>query len=1417
MRSVVNDENDFMSTLLAGLDEGFFDSPTSTPSSSMQRLPRASLQSSRVLTPASVQPSQSSSIPGGSTAKRVQRMSTDSSPSKKKARRVSSGSRFELDTQLRPTNAACNTCHVTAKELVTTPERKRHGTRPLTTKQEKAKTQVTAELTLTDDDAWLLADLDPFSPSPKKAKQSPPKMRSPTASKPSIAHTNGGIRGSMLTSCRYVRCRVEEVKQSSYIPERYLNAPAGYHTTKGVKPDTVKSAMNRSQIVLQLVQLGRKGEQGEEGTLTKRIAYLRDDWVHTHVRSGDIIHLIGSWDMTAPSRRTPRHIDIELEDEHILDPSRSPLLPSSTFRAPSMTLSSDTQPRLRNGSCEADNLLILHPDLLLSATAISAVVTCVRKPLLQAKIKPSGPGQDDKPSEALVMGRMLHEVLQSCLTGEAKEQHLSDDGVDVDSSARQRRSMSFSAPSTFPEVWTGPATTNFSNAFVQQRIAAQVSRSLDDLLQVGLDTKTACERLWEATLPFGSFASIYLNCPHGTQASEGNVNMQAEALDSRSAVPPLVRVKQVHDVEEDIWSPMYGLKGFVDVSVEVELIERASAGALRPGAIPCARTTTVMMPLELKTGRSISMIEHRAQTMLYALMMSDRYRRPIECGLLYYSKSAELHLVRTARNEVRGLIVSRNELASYLARKQTRDMLDTTELQRSELPPTIDDQRTCSRCYAVDTCMLYRKAVDAVEDGVGDGDKASESPIAGLYDSHTSHLSSKHLSFFRHWENLLSLEEANVVHLRREMWSMTARAREQAGRCYADMVLTAYPPNMIAEHSVRTTGMNHCSIYRFKRAKQDGDAILLGGNFSVGDAICVSIEPAMLSIAQGFLLELTPKHITVGVDRRLEPILIRAGEMQPVFRIDKEEQVSGMAKTRYNLAKLFFAPPAGDARRRELIVDLRAPRFGEPGVTDERLNKLLVGLNADQIVALRTVLSAEDYTLIVGMPGTGKTTTIARLIALLARQGKSVLLASYTHSAVDTICRKLLGVDGVDLLRLGSSDRVHKDVQGNMLTSSDSVEQLQARLLGPNVVATTCLSISHTLFALRPTFDYCIIDEASQITLPTCIGPLRYAHKFVLVGDPQQLPPLVRDPRARQGGLDISLFERLERAHPQAVVHLCHQYRMNEDIMALSNALIYNGRLRCGDATVEQGELIVPRMAAALSRMHKVNGTLHACMQSPHPSMAPCWIERALNPGTRALFISTDDVPLLEERTGELVENGGEARLVLQLCTALVLGGTPAEEIAVLTPYRQQIRRLTHFLHHTTVTQQTPDLTPIEVLTADKSQGRDKDVVIVSFVRSQPANDCVGGVNGAEQYAGRGVGQLLHDVRRINVSLTRARKKLILLGNRRTLSHVPLLARLWTLMEQRGWTESLSGEQFERHWMPAQEAGLADMPSSALS
>lgn len=308
--------------------------------------------------------------------------------------------------------------------------------------------------------------------------------------------------------------------------------------------------------------------------------------------------------------------------------------------------------------------------------------------------------------------------------------------------------------------------------------------------------------------------------------------------------------------------------------------------------------------------------------------------------------------------------------------------------------------------------------------------------IASIYDRKTSHLTLSQAEFFKQWENLITLEEQDAIRFKKELWTMSAEEREEKGRCFSSMVID----HGYVYSDTSNKGKIHRHTYRFIRAPNSletrGHPSLLNGHLTFGDAVTVSVGPELLALARGFIVHLAPKEVVVGVDHELSVIKITSrlralrktkGPITPLFRIDKDELASGLGRIRDNLAQLFYAE--GDSKRLELVVDLRKPTFDDEGTTWGNLQHLpeflaaTSQLNPSQLGAMRRVLSAHDYALILGMPGTGKTTVIAALIRTFVEMGKTVLLTSYTHSAVDTIVLKLKD-DDYGILRLGNVDKV---------------------------------------------------------------------------------------------------------------------------------------------------------------------------------------------------------------------------------------------------------------------------------------------------------------------------------------------------------------------------------------------------------
>uniref|UniRef100_A0A672SJL0 DNA replication ATP-dependent helicase/nuclease n=1 Tax=Sinocyclocheilus grahami TaxID=75366 RepID=A0A672SJL0_SINGR len=768
-----------------------------------------------------------------------------------------------------------------------------------------------------------------------------------------------------------------------------------------------------------------------------------------------------------------------------------------------------------------------------------------------------------------------------------------------------------------------------------------------------------------------------------------------------------VTVTDFEDIEENIWCPRFGLKGKIDVTAGVRIHRR--------GRKPTER----IVPLELKTGKESNSIEHRSQVILYTLMSSARRCDP-EAGFLVYLKTGSLHPVVGNHMDRRELIKIRNSLAHHIGNNLIK--VDGRS-QMAPLPAIVSDQQACKYCPQKRNCAVYN----------------SEDPQA-FVQSESEHLSHVHLQYFSHWLLLCTLEALTMENKggRRNIWLQTA---QQSGGCAGNMQLTG-------DVSILSDG-----VYKHSFVRKESDQTLTG--LVVGDRIVVSDQDSVLiGLATGYVTEITVSGVTCSLDKNLSKY-----SSNTVFRLDQDEGAGGLGTHLGNLSMLMENTPTSE-RLRELIVEFRPPQFIDslssvlPRDAKDTVANILKGLNKPQKQAMKKVLLSKDYTLIVGMPGTGKTTTICTLVRILHACGFSVLLTSYTHSAVDNILLKLKRFK-IGFLRLGRSQKVHHDIlpfteescRAKGIQTLEELEQLYNKEL---IVATTCMGVKHPIFSRRR-FDFCIVDEASQISQPVCLGPLFYAQRFVLVGDHQQLPPIVQNAEARTLGMDESLFKRLEH-HSDAVVQLNVQYRMNSAIMSLSNALMYEGRLECGSERTASAVLQLPGRAQVEKELD-----LFGCQ--PQYST---WVQAALEPNSPVCFLDMSEVPAPETVEKSGISNNTEAILVQAIVTLLLKAGCRASDIGVIAPYRQQLKAISSLL-------QGDAFKALEVNTVDKYQGRDKSVIIVSFVRSNPEGN---------------LGELLQDWRRLNVAITRAKHKLLMLGSASTLRRYAPLEKLLCHLQQ---------------------------------
>ncbi|XP_072236496.1 DNA replication ATP-dependent helicase/nuclease DNA2 [Leuresthes tenuis] len=926
--------------------------------------------------------------------------------------------------------------------------------------------------------------------------------------------------------------------------------------------------------------------------------------------------------------------------------------------------------------------LVLLPDSLISGTSISNSIRCMRRAVLGDMFK-----SFDGVSKQMLNGTMVHEIFQRAAT--AKDFSLEKLSELADEALRR-------------------------------------PRYLGDMYTLGVSQEEMKQELIDYLPSLEHWAKEYL-ISSSPKAISLKIPSDSRALNRYQDSPAVVTVTELADIEENVWSPRFGLKGKIDVTARVRI--------QRPRSSSSEEKT---LPLELKTGKETNSIEHRSQVMLYTLMSMERYNP--EAGLLLYLKTGNMHPVAAGHMDRRELLKLRNTLVHHIHNCVERE---ADQRRLSRLPDILTDRQTCQYCPQRLNCALYERVVDASSADV------HEDVVREFLQQETGHLTLPHLNYFSHWLLLCCLEAETMEtkNGRKRVWLQSVEESEKNGSCAGNLQLSS-------PVTVKSEGV---FLHRFQRSCTTSQQGLTNSGLASGDRVVVSDqEGRLVGLATGYLCEVSRTSISCTLDRDLSKF------SDVLFRLDGDEGVVGLSTHLTNLSRL-MGNCQDSERLRRLVVDLRPPEFISnlsfvlPREAKETVANILKGLNKPQKQAMKKVLLSKDYTLIVGMPGTGKTTTICTLVRILHACGFSVLLTSYTHSAVDNILLKLKRFR-VGFLRLGQGQKIHPDilpyteesVRKEEVHTLPELEQLYNKEL---VVATTCMGIKHPVFTRRQ-FDFCIVDEASQISQPICLGPLFYAKRFVLVGDHQQLPPIVQNQEARSLGMDESLFKRLE-LHTEAVVQLNVQYRMNRQIMSLSNSLMYDGRLECGSEKTATALLTLPLLPSVQSELSSYSRT--------HPQLSLSWVEATLLPSSPVCFLDCSMVPALESVEQGGVSNRTEAALIHVLLSLLIKAGCKPSDVGVIAPYRQQLKTISALL-------QSPAFTGVEVNTVDRYQGRDKSVIILSFVRSA-----------AEE---GNLGELLKDWRRLNVAITRAKHKLLMVGSVTTLRRFAPVEKLLNHLQQ---------------------------------
>ena len=464
-------------------------------------------------------------------------------------------------------------------------------------------------------------------------------------------------------------------------------------------------------------------------------------------------------------------------------------------------------------------------------------------------------------------------------------------------------------------------------------------------------------------------------------------------------------------------------------------------------------------------------------------------------------------------------------------------------------------------------------------------------------------------------------------------------------------------------------------------------------------------------------------------------------------------------------------------------------------------------LNPTQERAVNEVLWAKDVAIVHGPPGTGKTTTLVEAINETLMRESQVLVCAQSNMAVDWISEKLVD-RGINVLRIGNPTRVNdkmlgftyerrfeshpdypqlwairkaiRELRSNRKKGSESFHQkmdrlrsraaeieirINAELFGEaRVIACTLVGSAHRLLEGMK-FGTLFIDEAAQALEAACWIPMRRASRVILAGDHCQLPPTVKSIAALRAGLGKTLMERIAENKPEVVTLLKIQYRMNEDIMRFSSDWFYGGQVESAPQIKYRSILDFDHPISWIDTSNEENQITIEGEDAPEDSASTSSSSSAAN--------QNSDLNFKEQFVGESFGRINKAEAELTLLTLAeyftkigkqrVLGDSI--DVGIISPYRAQVQYLKKLIKKYEFFK--PYRRLISVNTVDGFQGQERDVILISLVRS---ND-------------EGQIGFLKDLRRMNVAMTRARMKLIILGNKDTMTQHPFYKKLWEYVE----------------------------------
>jgi DNA replication ATP-dependent helicase Dna2 len=922
-------------------------------------------------------------------------------------------------------------------------------------------------------------------------------------------------------------------------------------------------------------------------------------------------------------------------------------------------------------------LLVLEPDILLNITDLAHANYCSRQYLLNRLVPPAASS-----AMAMLRGNLVHACFKELLKSPTEQAPLD---------------------------------------FLRHQLAEELQRNTIELALAHISP----EALYEYVLPHLESLATWYEHKRSTLWAEGKQENRVRA-------------------ETFLLAPELGLRGRLDLfwqqAGQQSLLELKTAGSTR-GDLPKQDHRWQVNGYQAQLlVRHTSEMKDALGTLVYSGMpkMAESYGIPF--------KLTDLHRVNATRN----MLILQHITGVPLAPPGPSRCTPCSLLHQCErASAALGWPLPQPKIKTADVTEETELEADVSRSGMSRGDTLASADEAGNIQAASEEValaprpdSDEDRALFAHYYRLLLLEGQEAERQQALLWTEDVELRKARGGVISDLQPVGEPQPTGRGEWHQTFACDNTSELR------KGDEILLSDGDPIGG-----------EVVTGTIVEISAQQVTIWTPERIAHprLLDRYGNDQTHVR------------TLQNLMRWLDVEP----RLRDLVAGRTRPHFTTAPVAPRP------DFNAEQNLAVTRALQMQDYLLIQGPPGTGKTAVIAEIVKRLVERGERVLLAAFTNQAVDNMLKRLAHEQFFEYVRLGHERsiaedeaisrrllqnlvRTHYGVLLNasvdqsprLLSGSAAIEADVHKLLETTpVIASTTATWSSDKYAPRPlsqesekvqtpfAFDVAIIDEASQLTVPALLGALRFAKRFVLVGDEQQLPPLVMSKAAAEQGLAVSLFQQLKslddryrKEHPTSIsacVALRIQYRMHKTIARFPSVVFYEEQLEMG----EQNRLRVLDLP--------ITGPW---LETEQPA-----ITRAIRPAFPLVFLHVASDPL------EVKKSQAETEVVRKLVAGLLARGMAPQDIGVIAPYRAQVALLRHTLN-----------APIELTidTVDRFQGGERSVIIISFATTTlPQGELL---------------EFITNRNRLNVALTRAQRKLILVGNVPALQELPVFNRLAT-------------------------------------